>query len=108
MPSMYIARCQDGSYYVGSTDKDPEARIWEHNNDDDLAARYTIKRRPVTLVYTESFERIDEAFRREKQVQGWSRAKKEALMEGRMDELPVLARGRRRDASTSSATGVAD
>ncbi len=104
MAYMYIARCRDGSYYVGSTVKDPEARIWEHNHDEDFAARYTIKRRPLTLVYAESFDRIDDAFRREKQVQGWSRAKKEALMDGRVDELPALAKGRQGDASAGSAT----
>jgi len=103
MAYMYIARCRDGSYYTGSTDKDPEIRIWEHNNDEDLAARFTIKRRPIVLVYVESFERKDLAFVREKQVQGWSRAKKEALIEGRGCDLPGLSRGG--DASTSSASG---
>jgi putative endonuclease len=89
---MYIARCRDGSYYTGSTEKDPEARVWEHNNDEALAARFTIKRRPVVLVHVEVFERIEAAFAREKQVQKWSRAKKEALIDGRFDDLVSLAR----------------
>ncbi|MGC5221995.1 GIY-YIG nuclease family protein [Micromonospora sp. DT81.3] len=105
MPYMYIVRCRDGAYYTGSTLKDPEARVWEHNHDEDYAARYTIKRRPVVLVYVESFARIDDAFRREKQVQKWSRAKKEALVEGRLDDLPGLSRAGG-DASTGSATGA--
>jgi putative endonuclease len=113
MAYMYIVRCRDGSYYTGSTLLDPEARVWQHNNDEDWAARFTIKRRPVTLAYAEFFDRIDDAFWREKQVQGWSRAKKEALIDGRWSELPGLSRSRGDrgepqtggDASTGSATG---
>ena len=108
MPHMYIVRCRDGRYYTGSTLKEPEVRVWEHNNDEDYAARYTIKRRPVVLVYAESYLRIDDAFAREKQVQNWSRAKKEALIEGRLGDLPELARSSRNDASTGSATGRVD
>jgi len=104
MPYMYMVRCRDGAYYTGSTLQDPEVRVWEHNNDEHYAARYTIKRRPVVLVYGEFFARIDDAFAREKQVQKWSRAKKEALIQGRLDDLPGLARSGRDDASRSSAT----
>ncbi|AGC77292.1 excinuclease ABC C subunit domain protein [Nonlabens dokdonensis DSW-6] len=46
---------------------------------------------PVTLLYFETYHRIDLAFYREKQVQGWSRRKKEALIEGKLDDLPELA-----------------
>ena len=106
MPYMYIVECRDGTYYTGSTKLDPEARVWEHNHDEAFAARFTIKRRPVVLVYAEQFDRIDDAFAREKQVQKWSRAKKRALIDERWDDLPALARGRRAsDASTGSATG---
>lgn len=66
------------------------------------AARYTVKRRPVVLGYVERFERIADAFSREQQVQHWSRAKKEALTEGRWEHLIELSGGR--DASTSSAS----
>ena len=100
---MYIVRCRDGNYYTGSTDEDPEVRVWEHNHDEARAARYTIRRRPVVLVYFERFERISDAFAREQQVQRWSRAKKEALIDGRWDDLVGLARSH--DASTSPATG---
>ncbi|MGX1703346.1 GIY-YIG nuclease family protein [Microbacterium sp. NPDC055357] len=96
MPHVYIVKCRDGRLYVGSTKKKPEARVWEHNNDEDLAARYTIKRRPVVLVYAEHHERIDDAHRRERQLHGWSRAKKIALIEGRLDDLPALSRKRSR------------
>jgi putative endonuclease len=74
---MYILQCADGSYYTGST-KDLERRLAQHQNGE--GANYTKKRLPVKLVYYEEFDRIDYAFRREKQVQGWSRAKKEALI----------------------------
>ncbi|UWF78441.1 GIY-YIG nuclease family protein [Microbacterium neungamense] len=112
MAWMYILRCRDGTYYTGSTAIDVEARVWEHNNDE-RAASYTRKRRPVTLAYAEFFDSVEAAFRREKQVQGWSRTKKEVLMAGRGDELPQLSRTRlgskgtaegTADASTSSAS----
>ena len=84
-------RCSDGSYYTGST-RDLEGRLYEHQNG--LGAVFTKKRLPIKLVYCEEFERIDDAFYREKQVQGWSRAKKEALIQGQYDLLPKLAKTR--------------
>ncbi len=56
-----------------------------------MGANHTAKRLPVKLVYAEEFERVADAFYREKQVQGWSRAKKMALMEGDWDRLHILA-----------------
>lgn len=88
---MYILRFSDGSYYTGST-RDLESRLYEHQNG--LGAVFTKKRLPIKLVYCEEFERIDDAFYREKQVQGWSRAKKEALIQGQYDLLPKLAKTR--------------
>ena len=104
MPWTYILRCSDGSFYTGSTNGELESRVWQHNHDDDYAARYTRVRRPVVLVYAEKFATVDAAFFREKQVQGWSRAKKIALIEERGDDLPGLSASRGRDASTGSAT----
>jgi putative endonuclease len=86
---MYILRCNDGSYYVGST-KYLELRVAQHQAGE--GARYTAKRLSVELVYYEEFARIDEAFYREKQVQGWRRAKREALIYGNQEHLPELAR----------------
>jgi len=86
---LYILLCADGSYYVGST-IDLERRVWEHN--EGLGARYTARRRPVQLAFAAQFDSIEEAFRREKQVQGWSRAKREALIRGDFAVLPALAR----------------
>jgi len=89
---MYILLCSDGSYYTGSTN-DLERRLEQHQNGE--GANHTKKRLPVSLLYYEEYQRIDEAFYREKQVQGWSRKKKEALMEGNLDLLPELAKAYR-------------
>ena len=89
MPWMYILECADGSYYVGST-KDLERRISEHQ--EGLGAKYTSRRLPVKLVYGEEYERVADAYYREKQVQGWTRAKREALIKGEYETLPALAK----------------
>ncbi len=86
---VYILRCSDGSYYTGST-IDLERRLWKHQNAQ--GANYTKKRLPVELVYYEQYERIDEAFYREKQIQGWSKKKKKALIEGHFEDSPLLAK----------------
>lgn len=86
---MYILRCFDNSYYVGST-KDLERRLRQHQ--EGKGAMYTARRLPVELLYYEEYSRIDEAFYREKQVQGWSRKKREALMNGEAYLLPKLAK----------------
>ncbi len=86
---MYILKCSDGSYYTGST-RELEKRVMEHNMG--LGSNYTRKHRPVELVYFEEFQRVDDAFAREKQVQGWSRAKKECLICGQFGKLTDLAK----------------
>ena len=89
MAWMYILKCSDGSYYVGST-TNLELRIQEHN--DGNGSIYTAKRRPVELVFTAEFANIEEAYQAEKRVQGWSRAKREALIRGDYAQLPALAK----------------
>jgi putative endonuclease len=84
----YIVECADKSYYVGST-TDLDRRLWEHN--EGLGAKYTRRRRPVRLVYAEEFARVRDAYEWEKQIQGWGRAKREALIRGDYDALPELA-----------------
>ena len=64
--------------------------MYEHNNGE--GANFTKKHLPVKLVYVEEFSRIDEAFYREKQVQGWSHAKKEALIQGNTNHLRILSK----------------
>ena len=86
---MYILECADGSYYTGST-TDLELRLQQHQSGE--GANHTRKRLPVQLVYYEEFDRIDEAFYREKQIQGWSRKKKEALINNKVHELPILSK----------------
>lgn len=85
---MYILECSDGSYYTGST-TNLELRLAQHQAG--KGANHTKKRLPVKLVYFEEYERIDKAFYREKQVQRWSRKKKEALINGRTEELKKAA-----------------
>jgi putative endonuclease len=89
MAWMYILECADGSYYVGST-RDLDQRMAQHLSG--LGSRYTAGRLPVKLVYTEEYERITDAYSREKQVQNWSRAKREALINGDYEMLPPLAK----------------
>lgn len=84
----YILLCGDGSYYIGSTNN-LELRIKQHQTGQ--GANHTKKRLPVKLVYSEQFDRIDHAFYREKQIQGWSRKKKEALINNYTEELPTLS-----------------
>ncbi|MCU1421572.1 MAG: Excinuclease subunit domain protein [Microbacteriaceae bacterium] len=88
MPWVYMLKCSDESYYTGST-LDLARRLVEHDLGE--GANFTRSRRPVTLVFAEEFDRIEEAFAREKQLQGWSRAKKEALIAGRWAELQLLS-----------------
>ncbi len=90
---VYILECSDRSYYVGSTTS-LEDRLWQHQQG--RGAAYTRNRRPVQLLWSHETESVAEAFTLEKQIQNWSRAKREALMAGRFDLLPGLARGRDR------------
>ena len=98
MAWMYILQCSDGSYYVGSA-RDLETRIASHQSGQ--GAKYTTRRLPVELVYAEEYSNIGEAFEREKQIQGWSRAKREAIIKAEWNKLPELARKKR----NSSAGG---
>ena len=86
----YLLLCADGTYYAGST-VDLEGRLWQHNHSD-LGAANTRARRPVQLVWSGWYERIEDAFAFEKQIQGWSRRKREALIRGNWDVLPDLSR----------------
>ncbi|CAA6803378.1 MAG: COG2827: putative endonuclease containing a URI domain [uncultured Sulfurovum sp.] len=88
MAYMYILKCSDNSYYTGST-KDMQKRLWQHENGQ--GSNHTKRRLPVKLLYVENYERIDEAFTREKQIQGWSRKKKEALINGDIESLRSLS-----------------
>ena len=88
MAWMYILKCRDGTYYAGSTG-DVERRVWEHNAG--FVHRYTDKRRPVTLEYVVECDSAIEAAELERQIKGWRREKKEALIRGYFEGLVALA-----------------
>ena len=97
---VYILRCADGAYYVGSTRGDLELRVSQHN-----AATFdgwTARRLPVVLVHAQHFQRITDAIAAERQIKGWRREKKEALINGDVEALPRLARSRPPHPSTGS------
>jgi predicted GIY-YIG superfamily endonuclease len=98
----YILECSDGTYYVGHTDN-LDHRMAQHG--DGIGCKYTSQRRPLKLLWSVDFPSREAAFMAERQLKGWSRAKKEALMRGDFDALAVLARGRAgaKGASSSSA-----
>ena len=90
MPAyVYILRCRDGAYFVGSTRTSLDMRVAQHN--DGTFGGYTSSRRPVHLVYAETFERITDAIAAERRLKRWGRAKKEALIRGDMQALHMLA-----------------
>ena len=88
---LYILECANGKFYTGST-INVEYRLSQHQAGE--GANFTRKHLPVTLVYCQEFATIEEAFLREKQVQGWSRKKKAALINGEFEKLPSLAKTR--------------
>jgi len=91
----YILRCVDYSYYVGHTD-DLERRIAQHDAGE--IPGYTEGRRPVRLVFVQELPTREEALAAERQLKGWSRAKKEALILENWERLRLLARsGKRTD-----------
>jgi putative endonuclease len=89
MAYLYILECADGTYYTGST-QDLSLRLEQHQCG--MGANYTSRRLPVKFVYCRYYDRIDDAFLREKQVQGWSHAKKKALIASALNDLPRLSK----------------
>ena len=87
---VYILECSDKSYYTGVTNN-IDRRLGEHNAGEDESS-YTFKRRPVVLKYCEQFNDIKQAIELEKQIKGWSRKKKEALMQEKWEELIKLSK----------------
>jgi putative endonuclease len=90
---VYMLRCADGSYYVGSARHGLDKRISEHNNR--KYGGYTSRRLPVELVWAEPFSDITDAIAVERQIKGWSRAKKEALIRGDFALIKSLASRKR-------------
>ena len=90
---VYMLRCADGSFYVGSaTGEDLTLRIAQHQAG--TFEGYTSLRRPVQLVWSQYFDLITDAIATERKVKGWSRAKKEALIRGDWESIKRLSKRR--------------
>ena len=87
---VYILRCSDGSFYTGTARADLEQRVGEHQAG--AFAGYTSTRRPVVLVFSDYFDQIADAIAAERQIKGWSRAKKQALIAGDFTALQQSAK----------------
>jgi len=92
---VYILECSDGSYYTGSA-ADLSHRLWQHEIGASPTS-YTYSRRPVKLVWTsEEVQRYSDALRYERQIKGWSRAKKQALIRGDWDGIHEIVKNERK------------
>jgi predicted GIY-YIG superfamily endonuclease len=98
----YMLHCRGGYYYVGHTDN-LEARVTQHNRG--IIKGFASEHRPVELVWSQEFPARDEAFRAERQIKGWSRAKKMALIRGDWNRISSLAKA---NGSPSTSSGRAD
>jgi putative endonuclease len=87
---LYILRCADGSYYIGTTRSSLDSRVTQHNAG--AFEGYTASRRPVELIFSQWFDHITDAIENERKLKKWSRAKKEALIRGDFASLQQLAR----------------
>ena len=87
--SVYIVQCSDGSYYTGLT-SNVDNRIAYHNSPENIKS-YTSSRKPVNLLWSLQLSDFNEAERFEKQIKGWTRKKKEALMAENWDRLKLLS-----------------
>ncbi len=93
MPFVYILKCADGSYYTGST-IDLEMRMAQHQTG--YFKGYTSSRLPVELVWQQEFPTEHDAFMAERQIKGWTRAKKEALIRSDFDAIHEIVKTERK------------
>jgi putative endonuclease len=87
---LYILKCSDGSYYVGTTRGSIESRVAQHNVG--TFQGYTASRRPVELIFSQWFDRLADAIEIERKLKKWSRAKKEAFIRGDLESLEEPAK----------------
>ncbi len=87
---LYIIKCSDGSYYVGTARGSLESRVAQHNAG--TFRGYTASRRPMELIFSQWFDRITDAIENERKVKKWSRAKEEAFIRGDFESLQQLAK----------------
>nr|WP_295668877.1 GIY-YIG nuclease family protein [Sphingomonas sp.] len=99
----YILRCGDGSYYAGHCD-DLDQRIGMHQAG--RGSDYTARRQPVTIIWSQDFSSRIYALEAERQIKGWSRAKKDALVAGDWGRISQLVKSRGTHPSTSSGRTV--
>lgn len=92
MAYIYILRCENDDLYVGSTN-DINDRVVRHKSG--RGAVYTKHHKPEELIYIEEYDTYQEAFKRERQIKGWSRAKKEALIAGDIEKLKQLSKSKK-------------
>ena len=95
---VYLLRCNDASYYAGHTDN-LEARLWQHEQG--LGSAWTRRKLPVELVWCETAPTRYEAIAFERRIKGWSRSKKEALIDGDWNRINLLSRAPHERPSTS-------
>jgi len=88
--TVYILSCADDTYYTGITNN-VNRRLIEHNESKNITS-YTFSRRPVDLVFEAKYTNVEVAIAFEKKIKKWSKAKKEALINGEFNELPKLAK----------------
>lgn len=96
---VYILRCADNSYYTGHTDN-LEARINQHHLGESKS--YTASRLPLEFIWSQEFSSRETALSAERQIKGWSRKKKEAMMQDDWGEVSRLAKSKSNHPSTSS------
>jgi predicted GIY-YIG superfamily endonuclease len=99
---VYILKCTDDSYYVGHTDN-LDARLWQHQSGE--VSGYTSSRLPVRLVFSQAHASREEALAAERQIKGWSRKKKEAMIRGDWSEVSRLARSHSAGVAVHPSTG---
>lgn len=90
---MDILKCANGQSYTGST-KNLDKRLFQHHTGE--GSNFTRKNLPIELVYYKKFNSVDEAFLREKQIQKWSHAKKEALITGDLELLAKFSKNKKK------------
>jgi putative endonuclease len=99
---VYILECSDGSYYTGVTNN-IDTRLAQHKSGENKHA-YTYSRRPVKIVYCTSFNDINQAISFEKQIKGWNRRKKEALINNDIDRLKEFSKSYNGSSQSSSGS----
>ena len=101
--SVYILRCRDGAYYTGHTE-DLESRLAQHQAGQFRG--FASEHLPVELVWSQEFPSRYEALAAERQIKGWSRAKKLALIRGDWESISRLAKGKDSPSTSSGRTDV--